>query len=251
MKDEIKKSERDKKTPKKVKRRIYEIFKIEKKKKAKKISKKDEKKPEEKIVKVHGTEEQKLETPNQTKHHNKLLKNFLIIIGIFSLIFIFVVISIYSSKNFEYKGMKFDIIREGNVIFYHTSFPMILDEKPVNYNVFLRNDPRKLDKIPFEGNLNLLEMMVINNSESFVCEGDGGIAILNFQQILGNAGMDFMKDPDAGCDAEGRYMFVQIQKGDVTEIKQTGPACYDFYVNDCEILKVTEKFLIESLVKLL
>ncbi|MCK5043516.1 hypothetical protein KAR52_00760 [Candidatus Pacearchaeota archaeon] len=249
MKKKIKKSEKDKKTPKKVKRRIYEIFKIEKK--AKEISKKDEEKPEEKIVKIHGTEEQKIETPNQAKSHNKLLKNFLITMGIFTLIIIFVIVSIYSANNFEYKGMKFDVIREGNVIFYHTSFPIVLDERPMNYNVFLRNDPRKLNKIPFEGDLNLLEMMVINNSESFVCDGDGGIAILNFQQILKILGIDTMKDPDAGCDPQGRYMFIQIQSGDVTGIEQTGPACYNFNVNDCEILKVTEKFLIESLAKLL
>ena len=245
MKDKIKKS---KKAPKKIKKRIYEIFKIEKKKKA---SKEDEAKSEEKIVKAHGTEEQKIDTPGQIKHHNKLLKNFLIAIGIFALIFVFIFISIYASKNFEYKGMEFDVIREGNVIFYHTSFPFILDDRPMNYNVYLRNDPRKLSKIPFEGDLNLLEMMVINNSDSFICDGDGGIAMLNFQQILGNAGMDFMKDPNASCDAEGRYMFIQIQEGDVTGIEQTGPACYNFNVNDCEILKVTEKFLIESLAELL
>lgn len=248
MKNKVKKS---KKIPKKVKRRIYEIFKIEKKKSKKKILKKEKEKPEAKIVKVRGTEEQKIETPNQTKYHNKLLKNFLIAVGIFTLIMIFVIISIYSAKNFEYKGIKFDVIREGNVIFYHTSFPMILDGRPINYNVFLRNDPRKLNKIPFEGNLNLLEMMVINNTESFVCDGDGGIAILNFQQILGNFGMDFMKDPLANCDSEGRYMFIQILEGDVTKIEQTGPACYNLYVNDCEILKVTERFLIESLIELL
>ena len=245
MKDKTKKS---KKAPKKVKRRIYEIFKIEKKKKA---LKKDGEKPEEKIVKVHGTEEQKLDTPGQIKHHSKLLKNFLIAIGIFALIFIFIFVSIYASKNFEYKGMEFDVIREGNVIFYHTSFPFILDDRPMNYNVFLRNDPRKLNKIPFEGNLNLLEMMVINNSDSFVCEGKGGIAMINFQQILGSFGMSFMKDPNASCDSQGRYMFIQIQEGDVTGIEQTGPACYNFNVNNCEILEVTEKFLIESLAELL
>ena len=245
MKKKIKKDKKSEKAPKKVKRRIFEIFKIEKK--TKEISKKDK----EKIVKIHGTEEQKIETPDQAKSHNKLLKNFLITMGIFALIMIFIIISIYSANNFEYKGMKFDVIREGNVIFYHTSFPIIMDNIPMNYNVFLRNDPRKLNKIPFEGDLNLLEMMVINNSESFVCDGDGGIAILNFQQILGNAGMDFMKDPLANCDPEGRYMFVQILEGDVTKVEQTGPACYNFYVNNCEILKVTEKFLIESLVELL
>jgi hypothetical protein len=248
MKNKVKQS---KKTSKKVKRKIYEIFKIEKKKRAKKISKKDKEKPEAKIVKVQGTEEQKLETPNQAKYHNKLLKNFLIAVGIFTLIMIFIVISIYSAKNFEYKEMKFDVIREGNIIFYHTSFPIIQDERPMNYNVYLRNDPRKLNKIQFEGDLNLLEMMVINSSDDVKCEGHGGMATINLQQVLKVFGITMIKDPLANCDSEGRYMFVQILEGDVTKIEQTGPACYNLYVNDCEVLKVTEKFLIESLVKLL
>jgi len=251
---------------KKTKRKkIYEIFKIEKKKKSKK-ARKDSKEPkeslktkktrddlkkssEEKIIKAQGIEEQKIATKDQIKHQNKLLRNFLIGIGILTFVFILVILSIYSSKNFEYRGIKFDVIREGNVIFYHTSFPIILNEQKVNYNVYLRNDPRKLEYVPFKGNLNLLEMIVINNTESFVCEGDGGIAMYNFQQILRIFGITLMKDPEADCDSEGRYVFIKIQPGDTTSIEQTGPACYNLYVNDCEILKVTEKFLIEALIQ--
>ncbi len=205
----------------------------------------------EKTIKACGTEETKVSTKGQIKSENKILRNILILLGILLLVFLLVFLSIKSANSFEYKGIQGDVIKEGEVTFYHTSFPIIYEGKEVNYNVYLRNDPRKLEKIPFYGELNLLKMMVINNSDSFVCEGKGGIAMINFQQVLGDLGMSFMKDPNAGCDSQGRYMFIQIQEGDVTEIEQTGPACYNLNVNNCEILEVTEKFLIESLVKLI
>ncbi len=222
---------------KKIKEKICEIFKVGKN--------------GEKTIKACGTEETEVVSKGQIKSENKILRNILIFLGIIVIVFLLIFLSVRAANNFEYKGINFNVVKEGDVLFYHTSFPMIYDGIKVNYNVYLRNDPRKLDKIPFEGELNLLEMMVINNSGDFVCEGKGGIAMINFQQILGDLGMNFMKDPNAGCDPEGRYMFVQIQEGNVTKIEQTGPACYNFYVKDCEILEVTEKFLVESLVELI
>lgn len=227
-----KEKQKDKKESRK-KEKVSEIFNVDGKK-----------------VEVSGTEEIEVIKKGQVKSENKILKSFFLWIAIITFVTIIVFWSFYSSQNFEYKGFKWDVIKEGEVIFYHTSFPLIYQGEKVNYNVYLRNDPRKLEKVPFNGELNLLEMMVINNTDSFVCEGKGGIAMLNFQQILGNLGMNFMKDPNATCDSEGRYMFVQIQEGDETGIVQTGPSCYTLNVNDCEILEVTERFLVESLAKL-
>jgi len=244
-----KKEKTGKKENKTIKRKIYEIFKIEKKPKVSGKDKIKEEIPKEKIVKAVGVEEQKVTTKDQVKDQNKLLKNLLIALAIFTLVFVLIIVAIDSSRNFEYKDIKFDVIREGNVVFYHTSFPIISNWQKVNYNVYLRNDPRKLEDIPFNGNLNLLEMMVINSSDNVACEGDGGIAIINLQQVLQVFGTTIIKDPDATCDAEGRYMFVNIESADSTYIEQTGPACYNLYVNDCEILKVTERFLVEALVK--
>ena len=58
-----------------------------------------------------------------------------------------------------------------------------------------------------------------------------------------------MKDPKADFDPEGRYVFIKIQPGDTTSIEQTGDYCYNLNVNNCEILKVTERFLVETLIE--
>lgn len=219
------------------KRKFYEFFKIKKKGK-------------EKTIKVTGTEKTKTGTKKQIEHQNILLRNLFIGLGIFILAILFFFWFVNSLSTFEYEGIEFNIIKEGEVIFYHTSFPMIKDGKNINYNIYLRNDPRKLKDIPLEGEINLLEMMVINNTEDFVCGGHGGIAMYNFQQILRTLEVNMIKDPNATCDSQGRYMFLQIQPGNQTNIEQFGPACYNLNINNCEILKVTEKFMIEILIEI-
>ncbi len=181
---------------------------------------------------------------------NKILRNVIfgiIVLVIFVLIFSFL---INSSKSFEYEGVKFNVVKAGEIIFYQTSFPLIDDGRELTYNVYLRKDPRVLKDVDFDGEVNLLEMMVLDNTESFVCGGDGGIATINFQQILMALGTTVIKDPDASCDSQGRFMFVKIQPGEETGIKQFGPACYEINIKDCEILDGTERFLVETLIEL-
>lgn len=209
---------------------------VKKKVKSKKKSKRHEKK-------------RKISSKKQIRTENKILRN--LIFGVIGLIVLFLLLSFFinSKKNFEYEGLKFNIEKAGEVIFYHTSFTFMVNNREITYNVFLRKDPRTLEDVTFDGKLNLLEMMVLDNSESFVCDGDGGIAMLNLQQIFRALGTTIIKDPDASCDSQGRFMFVEIRAGDETIIKQFGPACYEITINNCEILDGTERFIIETLIE--
>ena len=184
----------------------------------------------------------------RTKEY-KTLGNVLLIMGIFLVVFIASYLIINSMRYFEYQGLEFDIMEEGDVTFYHTSLPLIRNNVKIDYNIYLRNDPRELEKIPVEGKINLFEMMVINSTDSFVCDGDGGISMYNFQQIMEALGIQIIQDPDAGCDSLARYSYIVIKEGNTTSIEQTGPSCYDFNVNNCEILPVMEKFLVETIVR--
>jgi len=100
------------------------------------------------------------------------------------------------------------------------------------------------------GEVNLKPDTVINETQSFMCEGDGIIAIANLVQVLERFGTKVIKDPEAGCDAMGEgHIFIQLREGEETKIEQFAPTCYNFYVNDCEILEVTEKFIVDLLVE--
>lgn len=229
-------SKKNKETLKTKKEKVCEVFEVGKDGK-------------EKLVKKCGQEEIKFAAKGQIAHQNKLLKNILIFLGIFVLGFVLVLMVFYSMSHFEYNGVKYEIIKEKDVTFYHTSFPsnFIVPSRTIEYNVYLRNDPRRLqEEISFEGSMNLLEMAVIDSKENFDCEGDGAIAIFNFNQIMGAMGTEVIRDPQAKCDSDGRYMFFELKSGEETKIVQTGPSCYDFVIKDCEIIKSTERFLVET-----
>ena len=193
----------------------------------------------------------------EMNYHNKILAGFFIAIAI--ILISIVSFNIFSKKlnNFEYYGYDFNILKEGDINFYHTSFVInkitessnsnIPFKEEIDYNVYLRKDPRNLEKISFNGEINQKEMMVINISNEFNCEGKGVIAVANMAQIFGSVGTKIITDPNATCDDQGRYMFVQIQKGDKTNIEQYGPSCYNIKVKECEILEGTERFVLEML----
>ena len=217
---------------------------------AKKKTTKKQKKPVKKTRPSVVGSKKKTPVKKQDKQQIKILRNFIIGTAVLIVLVILLAFFINSTRNFEYEGVEFNVEKAGDIIFYHTSFPMITEAGEITYNVYLRNDPRKLKDVPFEGKIKRLsEMMVLENKDSFVCDGDGGIAIINFQQILGALGTTIIKDPDAGCDLNENYMFLRIQPGNETSVEKFGPSCYQINVNNCEILEGTERFLVELLVQ--
>jgi len=228
-----------KKSKNKKKEKVCEIFKIEKKGK-------------EEIKKVCGEEKTEISSEEQIKKQNKQLKQIFIGIGIVVLIFILIIFFIKSTTHFTYKGVvDFEIVKEGDLILYQTKIPIIYQGQPAEYNFYLRNDPRKLEKnVPIKGTLLLLNNAVINATGDFNCEGDGIIAIANLVNLYNVLGKNLIKDENASCDSLGRYTFLQIQSGNETSIEKTGPSCYNLNVNNCEILEVTERFIAAILARI-
>ena len=113
-----------------------------------------EKKEKEKIIKETSENLKKEDAVSQ----NRELKRILIILGSVFAVFLLSFFIINSAKNFEYKGVEYTKMKEGKITFYNTAFPMyssITGKHFADYNIYLRNDPRGLEKIPFEGEINL------------------------------------------------------------------------------------------------
>ena len=210
----------------------------------KKVKKAGKKKVEPKKMMEKTEETAKKE---EKEKQNKLLRNILIFIGVLLIILIVVFIIKYSSSKIEYKGVKFNVVKEGDLIFYQTSFQVIYNKELATYNIYLRNNPKDLEKeVPFDGTLNLRNILVLNTTtENLFCGGDWNLAIGNMKN-LGIFNIDIMKDENANCSQGGEYMFVQIEEGEESRIEQYGPSCYKLIVNNCEILPVTERFMIEA-----
>ena len=227
------------KKPKKKTKKICETFEIEKSGKTKEIT-------------SCGTLEEKAPNKEQIKKQDKQLKNIFLVFLIFIFLIFAVVFITNSSKHVKYENLDFYKDKTGDLTLYYIKVPLYntAGENYANYNVWLRTNPKKLKHVSFNGSVVFKKYVVINFEEEFNCNGDGIVAIANLQQLYTALGAKVMKDENATCDPEARYIYLTLKQGDETKIIQTAPACYDLIINNCEILKATEKLIIENLVEL-
>ena len=229
------------------------------------MAKKSVKKKSKKDIEDKKTEEaeEKPVSKKQIKSENKILRNFLIILGFFVILILIIIFMVSSAGEFEYRGVDFQVEKFCDagpcLTVYRTAFPVLIEgedisvvddsRKNANYNIYIRNDPRQLEReVPFNGELNLRNLVVINQTKDFHCEGYGAIAIDNFlKQRIFN--MEIISDPNATADNDGDYLFVNIQEGSQTSVEQIGESSYNINIKDCEILEGTERFMIETFVQ--
>ncbi len=221
-----------------IKRKFYEFFNVKKKGKTK-------------TIKKQGEIEETFSKRGQKKKQNKQLIWVLSILGIFILSMI--VGWILINKPIKYEDVKFKKVQDkGDLIFYQTSLPTYTQTGKFdgNYYFYLRTNPKKTKNIPFEGNLSFKKMLVINTSNELNCNGDGIIGIANIQNLYHFLGFNVISDKNASCDSQGRYTYLNIKKGEETKITQYGPSCYEISVSNCEVLKATERYMLECFVKI-
>ncbi len=218
------------------KEKVVEIFDVEKGGKEKEIVRNSENEKE------HATKK-------EMKRQQKQLKIILGVLGLLILFFIVVFVGLRTIRVSHYGNVKFEVIQEGDLIFYNTKIPLYdSSEKHVaDYNFYLRTPLSELKKVSFEGSLSLKKGYTLNATEDFDCDGDGIIALANLVNQYQVANMVYINDTNAGCDSESRYLYLELKEGNETKIVQRGDSyCYDIYISDCEILPATEKIMAEG-----
>jgi hypothetical protein len=198
---------------------------------------------------VNAEQEEKAPSESQIKKEKKIFMEVIFVMLGLVLVFFAVFMIINYTKTFEYNGAMFYIDKEDlvGITLYKTSLPITINNGTEGtYNFYLRKDPRTLKDVTFDGDLIIRKNMVINMTNNFNCDGNGIIAIANLMKLYNVMGANVMKDENATCDPEGRYMFLRIEEGNATKIEQFGPSCYNMYINNCEILEGTERFMIET-----
>ena len=196
----------------------------------------------------------KKEQNKKQKEQDKALRNIFIFLVVVILGFLAVFIIINLSNSFSYNGVKFysdKTAMQGRTL-YRTSFPVYKEgEKIADYNFYLRTNPNELKNIPFNGNLTMKKITVLNPNGELNCDGDGMIAVGNIvQNLYSYLNISVIRDENATCDDLGRYSLINIEVSDVTEINQIGNSCYEIKVANCEILKATERYMIEAFVNI-
>jgi hypothetical protein len=208
-----------------------------------------EKKGNEETVTKCGNVEKKSASKKQLNEQNKTLLKILIGLGLLVIVFIVIMLGFQEIGKFTYENTKFEMTKEGSLLLYKTSLPVYYQKGIADYNFYLRKDPRKTgNSVEFDGELKLLKNFVINLSD-IKCNGDEIIGIANMIKLWSVIGANVMKDENATCDEQGRYIYLDIREGEETKIIEQGDACYKMTINNCEILEATERFMLETFVE--
>lgn len=219
--------------------KVSEIFEVEKDGK-------------EKTIEVHAVEEEKAPSEEQIKKENKLFKNIIIVMIGFALMFFAVYMIINSMRYFEVGGVKFEIVKEGQLTLYKTSMPVMYQGNLATYNFFLRTDPRTLKaKLPIMGNISFRKNMVLDvTTQDLFCGGDWTIGLVNVQHLYDLLDINLLaKNKSISYTPESDYMFITINKGNQTEIKRISANSYEININNCEVLPAFERLMLETFIR--
>jgi hypothetical protein len=163
-------------------------------------------------------------------------------------------------RKFSYGGVNFQKTKQGNILFYLANFPLSkLTGNVLNdVNIYFRTDPRQLESIPIEGGILLKKNVALAvNSDELICS-DKVVAGTTLSQFLGRFGITtFGATTDlneakelnrtyVSCENASNYNYsvVDFVDGNTSRIMKVGNDCYLLEVAGCEIMNVTERFMI-------
>ncbi|MFH1358733.1 MAG: hypothetical protein ABIH37_02510 [archaeon] len=178
----------------------------------------------------------------------KILKITLLLCFAILILILVAYFYINSLREYTYKGVDFTTIQEGKLILYQTAVPVFNQGNMVPYNFYFRTNPRELVKMKFDNSdFELMQNTVLNFQGSFDCEGYGIIAVANLAQLHDVLEINVIRDENATCDE--RYLLLNLIEGEETEIQRINKNCYNIVIDECEILKGTERIMLEMFVK--
>lgn len=179
-------------------------------------------------------------------------------------------------NKFTYIGLDFQKTRLEKIDFYSARVPttvtmpvtgalISLDKITGNYPVNFRNDPRKLEYIKVEIPDNKISFLKDNivyislNSNDPPCEQNviSAVTLTNFLIDFGSLKVrgaitdknysEANNVPYVTCENSPRNTVILLKSGNETIIKKDKDNCYELIYNNCEILPVSEKFILSIL----
>jgi len=169
---------------------------------------------------------------------SKLLMKILILS--FAAIILVIAFSVYlqSLRNPNYNNIKFKAIdfgKPGAPIILYSTLTLARSNggtgSPFGFRI--RTKPSDLKNIKFKDskNLNLTRVNAYSfGNGTFSCDGNGIIAMVNFERLFKGMGEKIIHTKNFTCDPQGRYNSFYLEYGNKTEIKTIGDNCYDIVI---------------------
>jgi len=218
---------------------------------------------------IEELKKQKIIDSEQKQKRKKMEKDVIIILIIMAVAFLafFVFLKIFTSYavSFNYEGLKFKKEAYGKLIFYHTQVNLVRPDGRFQYNLYLRNDPRKLEQIPADFSLIFMKDTIATFDPVIDRCSDAGLAGLGIgdffsamgskvkgattdEQIANETGKPFVT-----CENTLNATVIKLVQGDNSSIAQDNENgnCYILNIKNCEVMETTERFLLASLVQMI
>jgi hypothetical protein len=222
------------------------------------------------MVKSEEIEDKKEEIAEEKIDKKKQNRQILIIIIVLGIIIISIALIFFikeSDSNFEYINLEFQKTNTGGVIFYESNIPLADSQGNIvgGYPLRLREDPRKLRDINVD--INNSEIVFLKKKVTYISlRADGPICennivsvvsltdfLYNFADLDIKGALDGEEEASAAnlsyvtCENHPNNTVILVKYGNETSIKKTGDNCYELEYKDCEINRVTEKFILTNL----
>jgi hypothetical protein len=205
-----------------------------------------------KIDEKESKDIQEVSSKEMKSKHDKQIKYV-----VFGIILLFVFVGVfsyvsYSQTHFVYKDSNFDKIQLGKLTFYHTVFPLyhsITGQHVADYNIYLRNDPRVLENIPVPSKIKLHKTIIFSGGEGIICK-DNAIAISNMAGVLNNVwGVTLVPNSTISCNEieDEELSMITLKEGNASKIERINGQCYELTLSNCDILNVTERFIMAAI----
>ncbi len=220
---------------------------------------------------------------SEPKKEDKTAKNIrwgrvLAILGII-LVLIFLIIVLVAIPDpekynkFKYHDFNFERTTFGTAFIYETTFDIVKENRVVGYNLKLRKDPRTLENIPINFSHFSKDIYFSFTPESTNCTGDILIAAFEIGQYLGNLGAtvdaavtenysidttnEMINDtnvtnetlPIKNCSSTDSFVILLRPYSNETRVYQENEHCIVLEAKDCEVVEVSEKFILALLEK--
>jgi len=176
-----------------------------------------------------------------------------------ALLLIVLVISFWASisRKFDYAGVEFNKVKQGDLNLYYAKFPLrdVSGQITAYLPFYFREDPRELNRIEINGTIKLKTGVALAvNSDNIVCEDSvlsgatlslflNSVGVSPFGATTNKTEAEEFNRIYVSCENPGNVTVLLYKGGDTSKIEQKGD-CYVLNIANCEIMNVTERFMI-------
>ena len=200
------------------------------------------------------------------KRNKQILWTIVLMSCLIAIIIIVPLIKHQFINKFVYIGLDFQKTQLGDLYFYSTQIPVadVYGNILGSFSIDFRNDPRKLESITVKKTTTVpvfkkenVVYISTGKIERNCKEGIGAMLMLagflrQFAQMNVSAGISDKRIanetnfPFITClNSQKNNTVIEIIEANETKITQTSPDCYRLEYKDCDVLKVSEKFILE------